>query len=723
MKISIIRLSIVIGLMATLASAHAATVLEEVVVTAQKREQSLQDVGISITALDSEQIRDFRFVASTDVVAQVPGVYNFSTQGRGANSYTYIRGIGLSDFGDAHESPVTGYIDEFYMLPPAGLDFALYDLERVEVLRGPQGTLFGRNTTGGLIHFITKKPTREAEGYIDATYASYDEIRLEGVASGPISDTLAARVSLLFHDGDGYVKNLNPAFKDGTDYGTRTGRLQFLYTPNDDLEILAKVQYGDINVIPLYTDHEIAFLDPETGLQHLDLDGVDTFGFNERQVGAEAPRTVWTDNPQEVESEVLNWLIRADWNLRNNITLTSLTGYAWVTRDNLEDCDGSPNNLCTAGFPVDHEIWTQEGRLYQETANLRWTAGFFYLNQDAEAHPTAGFFGLPGFLDSPWDLELESWSVFGHIEYDIAPQLAILAGIRYTNDDKKYEAVNTFGYAFRNAAGNFTEANVGDLTKRSDELVSANVELDWKPVENWLIYAKITRGTKAGGFNNGFYNVPTPADVQFGDETLWSYEGGFKIDIFDRRARVNTSVFYYDYNDFQAFNWTGLSGSVANADAENYGAEIEMTVYPSDPLELSLGISLLETNIEDINNGTITRDVDMGFSPNVALNGALRYTQPAFGGNLTLLWDFIWSDDQFRDNFNNPSSSLGEHFVTNARLSYLPDNGRWEASFFAQNFTDETNLIKADPFPGFRFRQGVYNPPRWFGGTIRLNWK
>ena len=720
MKTLLIRMSI-ICLIASFVPVHAATVLEEVVVTAQKREQSLQDVAISITALDSGQIRDFRFVASTDVVAQAPNVYNFSTQGRGANAATYIRGVGLSDFGDAHETPVAGYIDEFYMLPPSGLDFALYDLERVEVLRGPQGTLFGRNTTGGLIHFITKKPSREAEGYIDATYASYDEVRLEGMVNAPAGENLAVRASMLFHDGDGYVKNLNPQFKDGTDYGTKSGRVQLLYTPTEDLEILAKVQYGDINVIPLYTDHEIAYIDPATGLQHLDLDGVDTFGFNERQVGAEKPRTVYTDNPQEVESEVFNWLIRVDWDMPNNITLTSLTGYAWVTRDNLEDCDGAPHNMCTAGFPVDQHIWTQEARLYQENENFRWTAGFYYLNQDAEAHPTAAFFGLPAFLDAPWELNLDSWSIFGHIEYDVSPQVAVLAGVRYTNDDKRYEAVNTFAYAFRNAAGNFVEENVGDLVNRTDELISANLELHYKPRDNWLFYGKVVRGTKAGGFNNGFYNVPTPEDVQFGDETLWSYEGGFKIDFFDRRARMNTAVFYYDYNDFQAFNWTGLAGSVTNADAENYGAEIEIQANPSEPLELSLGIALLETKIEDINNGTITRDVDMGFAPNVSFNGSASFTQPMMDGSLTLHWDFMWSDNQYRDNFNNPSSDMGEHFVTNARLTYKPGNERWEASFFAQNFTDETNLIKADGFLGFKFRQGVYNPPRWFGGTIRVN--
>ena len=721
MKIILFRLLVFIGLIAPITSVHAAAVLEEIIVTAQKREQRIQDVGISITALDSDQIRDFRFVASTDVVAQIPGVENFSTQGRGANSATYIRGIGLNDFGDAHESPVTGYIDEFYMLPPAGLDFALYDLERIEVLRGPQGTLFGRNTTGGLVHYITKKPTKEFEGYIDATYASENEIRLEGVASGPITENLLARASLMYHDGDGYIDNLGP-FADGSDYGTKTGRVQFLYTPNDDVEVLAKVQYGDVNVIPLYTDHETAIDDPATGLQIPDPNVVSVLGYNESQVGASAPRLVSTNKPQILESEVLNALFRIDWNLTEDITLTSLSGYAWVTRDNREDCDGSPDELCSAGFPVDHEIVTQEIRAYYETPETRWTGGFYYLNQDASAHPNADFFGAPLALNSPWELQLDSWAVYGHVEYDIAPQWTILGGIRYTNDDKHYEAVNTFFGSFRNDADNFTDGNVGDLTNRKDKLTSANIEIDWRPREDWLVYGKITRGTKAGGFNNGFYFVPTPEDVQFGDETIWSYEVGFKADIFDDRARINATFFYYDYNNFQTFNWSGLSGSITNSDATNYGSEIELTVFPVDRLELGLGVSLLDSKIKDVFNGTITRDVDMAFAPNVTLNGVLRYTQPVFNGDINFQWDFNYKSKKFNDNFNNPSTDHGTHFVTNARLTYVPQSAQWEASFFVQNITDETNIIKVSTFGGLGFYQAVYDPPRWFGGSVRLNW-
>jgi len=720
MKTLFFRLLTIVGLITTITSAHAAAVLEEVIVTAQKREQSLQDVGISITALDAGQIQNFRFVASTDVVAQLPGVENFSTQGRGANAFTYIRGVGLNDFGDAHEAPVTGYIDEFYMLAPAGLDFALYDLERIEVLRGPQGTLFGRNSTGGLIHYISKKPTKEFEGYADFTYASYDEVRLEGVVSGPLSENLSGRASLLFHDGDGYIKNLGP-FDDGSNYGTNSGRVQLLYEPNDDVSVLAKIQYGEVDVIPLYTDHETATTDPATGLQQLNPGGVSVLGFNESQVGVSAPRTVMTNNPQTLTSEVMNVLFRIDWNLNEEISLTSLSGYAYVTRDNREDCDGSPQDVCAAGFPVDHEIITQEIKLYWDKGNTRWTGGIFYLDQDAKAHPNADFFGFPLALNSPWELQLESWSLYGHVEYDIAPQWTILAGVRYTNDKKHYEARNTFFGAFRNAADNFTDENVGNLTNRKDELVSANIEVDWKPNEDWLVYGKITRGTKAGGFNNGFYFVPTPEDVQFGDETLLSYEIGFKADIFENRARLNSSFFYYDYKDFQTFNFSGLSGSVTNSDAVNFGAEFELLVFPTDRLEISLGLSLLDSTVKDVFNGVIVSDVRMALAPKVTFNGVARYTQPVFTGGITYQWDFNFIGDKFNNNFNDLSSSHGDVFTTNIRATYVPQSAEWEASFFVQNLTDETNLIKADPFGGLGFRQGVYNPPRWFGGSVRLN--
>jgi outer membrane receptor protein involved in Fe transport len=184
--------------------------LTEIVVTAQKREQSLQKVGISVTAVSGTEILERGISNSIDLITRTPSVDNYSPYGPGSSANIVIRGIGLNDFGEGHEAPVTVYVDEFYIVNVPAVDFALFDLDRAEILRGPQGTLFGRNSTGGLVHYVTKKPSQEAGGFFKASYARFNELKLEGGLTAPLTDTLSARVSFLSHHSDGYIKNLNP---------------------------------------------------------------------------------------------------------------------------------------------------------------------------------------------------------------------------------------------------------------------------------------------------------------------------------------------------------------------------------------------------------------------------------------------------------------------------------------------------------------------------------
>lgn len=720
MKIRLPKFSVLFIVLISLITLNVnADVLEEIIVTAQKREQNLQKVGISITALSGEQMRKFGFNNSTELVAQIPGVMNFSTQGRGAAAFTYIRGIGQNDFGDAHESPVVGYNDEFYLLPQTAIDFGLFDLGRVEVLRGPQGTLFGRNTTGGLIHYITNKPTAEFDAYLDATYASYDEIILEGAVGGSLGDNVTGRLSGLFHEADGYIKNRGP-FDDGSDVGTYAIRGQLAFEPTETFKILGKLQYGERDVIPIYTDHEVISFDPATGLASLDPNGTDIFGFNERQLGVEGPREVWTDNPQDLESESFHGLLRAEWDL-GKFTLTSITGYLDITRDNTEDCDGSINDLCNAHFLYDNKHITQEIRAEGGSSQFRWTTGFYYLHQDADAHPFAELLGGGLTFDAPWDLETDSWSIFGQAEFDLNEDWTLIGGVRYTHDKKIFEEENRTSGAFVTPASNFTRAAVGDLTKRTEDLVSAKVEIDWHPTDDLLIYGSISRGTKAGGFNNGFYSIPTADLVPYEDETLYAFELGIKNTFFDGRARFNAAVFYYDYSDFQTFNWLGIGGAISNSEASSYGGEIEITATPVDNLNVSFGIALLDSEVENVNNGVVTRDVDMSFAPEFDITGLVSYSWPFWNGELEVQGNFNYVDNRFNNNFNDPAADLEESFVANARLAYTTANKDWEVSFFVKNLTDEANLIKIFVFP-FNYRQAVYDPPRWFGGSIRKNW-
>ncbi|MDE0158385.1 MAG: TonB-dependent receptor [Gammaproteobacteria bacterium] len=695
-----------------------AAVLEEIIVTAQKREQNLQNVGISVTALSGDQMRKFEFNNSTEVGQQIPGVTNFSTMGRGAAAFTYIRGIGQNDFGDAHESPVVGYNDEFYLLPQTAIDFGLFDLERVEVLRGPQGTLFGRNTTGGLMHYVTNKPGDLFNGYIDATYASYDEVIVEAAAGGPLSEDLSVRVAGLFHEADGYIKNRGP-FPDGSDVGTYAARGQFTYEPTETFRVTGKVQYGERDVIPLYTDHEIVSFDPATGLASNNPGGVDIFGYSESQLGVEEPREVWTDSPQDLESEAFHTLLRAEWDI-GEVTLTSLTGYLNLSRDNIEDCDGSINFLCIAAFPFDTEHVTQELRVAGETGQFRWTTGLYYLYQDADAKPYAELVTGIVVFDAPWTLETESISVFGQAEYSLHEDWTLIGGVRYTHDEKNFETENRTSGVFVTPAANFTREAVGGLTNRKEDLISAKLELDWHPTEDLLVYGSVSRGTKAGGFNNGFYSIPTPEQVPYGDETLYAFEIGMKNTFLDGRARLNAAAFYYDYSDFHTYNWNGLGGAISNSDASSYGAEVEFAITPADRLNISVGVALLDSEIEDVTNGTVVRDVEMSFAPAFDITGQVIYSWPVWNGDLEAQWNFNYMDNRYNNNYNDPASDLEESFVTNARLSWLSANQDWEVSFFVKNLTDETNLIKIFVFP-FNYRQAVYDPPRWFGGSIRRN--
>ena len=713
------KLFIAIFLFVSLPVVADSIVLEEVIVTAQKREENIQDVGISISALSGELMRKLGYTNSTEIVAHVPGVQNFSTMGRGASSSMYIRGVGLNDFGDAHESPVVAYADEFYLLPQTALDFSLYDLARVEIVRGPQGTLFGRNSTGGLIHFVTNKPSQEFDAYVDGTFASFNEVRFEGAIGGGLSENVSGRLSWLVHEADGYIKNRGP-FPDGADAGAVDIRGQISWQPTEKFRIFAKVQYGERDLIPLYTDHDPVAFDPETGLAFLNPDGVDAVGFNEKQIGVEAPREVWTDNPQKLDSESTLMLLRAEWDLEG-FTLTSITGYLDLRRRNIEDCDGTINNVCTAAFPFDNEHWTQEIRAEGSSDRVRWTAGFFYLHQDAEAHPEAAFFGGAVTLDGPWQLETDSWSLFGQVEYEFTDSLALTTGIRFTQDKKKFEEEFRVNGEFPTPASNFTKEALGDLTERTDDLISAKVALNWSPSDDVLVYGSISRGTKAGGFNNGFFSIVEPEDVPYGDETLYAYEVGFKTTWWGGRARFNAAVFYYDYSDFQTFNWLGIGGAISNADAQSYGGEAEISIAPTGRLDLTFGIALLDSEIKDVDNGVITRDVKMAFAPSLDMNGLARYHWPFMNGELAAQVDFTYAGERFNNNFNDPASELDDYFVTNARLSYLSSSEQWELSAFVQNLTDETNLVKTFVFP-FLYRQAVYDPPRIYGVSLRIIW-
>ena len=676
-----------------------AAVLEEIVITAQKRSQSMQDVGIAVTAYTGDQLRQLGYDNAQQVTAQSPGVTTI--QPNGPSSYFMsIRGVGQNDFsGDHQESPVAVYVDEAYISAASGAGFQLFDMERVEVLRGPQGTLFGRNATGGLAHYITNKPTEDFSGYVDLTIGDYDQVKVEGAIGGPITDTVSGRFSFSRNEHDGYVDNrIGKDLNNGDDWAVR-GHLQFDFS--DDVSWLISARAAEQNIDTGFFKHSSARQNPATGLgEH--FNGTDLQGDGDSL----APYYQETDS--DVHSGEYNLIGRNEletagitsnlsWSF-SGMELVAITDYWTLEKDYLEDSDASPNDFFAFYLKSDLDQFSQEIRLSGETDNTRWVAGIYYLNVegDFENGGAAGnFFGaaFPGFglggtnigLYNPFSTETDSTAVFGQMEFDFSDSLTLIAGLRWTKEEKETDfiqyaaefasprssdVVNTdflgiggalFTYnknVVTNEPGGtafgfpLVEGDPGDATS-DDDLITAKLELDWHVDDDTLIYASYNRGIKGGGYNapldaTNFYDGdPTtggPEDMDFDEEVLNAYEIGFKLTLADGLARLNGAIYYYDYEDYQAFSLEGLTTFVFNTDAEVTGGELELLATPITGLDLVLGVPIsttrwrMPTACPRERRSTAppywTPDVDLQWPGSLRVGGPVRYPGGAGGFQL-----------------------------------------------------------------------------------------
>lgn len=758
LRVRALQISLFFGL-ATLVPAASAAVLEEIVVTAQKREQNLQDVGISVTAFSGDQMKELGFVTTTDLVQQTPGLTYVPPFGDGNNAAFTLRGVGLNDFSEHNESPVAVYVDEVYQATLAGLGFQLFDLERAEVLKGPQGTLFGRNTSGGLVHMVTRKPTDTFEGYGEATYGEYDQVRLEGAAGGPIVDTLSGRVSFLYHDHDGYRETRTSGLKDANSTDAWSVRGQLLWEPTGDLEILASAHYASADQISATYEHASTTFAPDgitevflpadqvnplcAGVGGLTGPGQDCFGYRDTDGDIHA-----TDNDRQtfLDLDTAGVSLHVDWQVAG-MTVTSISAFEYLNKFFGEDTDMGPVPAIAVTNPVDSQQWSQELRLAGEADQLRWTTGFFYFNRDVRTGSRTDVSGIGLVNDNTVDSDLtESWALFGQLEYEINERWTAIGGLRYTDEEREFEMIarddlgNTpffLGLTPAPVPGfvifDFTEATVGDLTKQEGDNISWRAELDWRPVDDWMVYGSIARGVKGFGFNfaidgTGILGGSTPAQIPFDEEKLMAYELGFKSSLFDGRARLNASVYYYDYNDFQAFSFEGLTNVVSNKNAEVIGFEAELVTNPWDGWEFSFGLNLQDAEVKDVTSANfftgdlVTRDRDMVLTPDFTFNGLGRYEWAMFGGNMAVQMDFRIVGDQYFDIANNPITKEDTYVVGNGRLSWTDASDAWQVALWVKNIGDTGYRTYAIPVTSLGFTQQMIGTPRWIGGTVSYRW-
>ncbi len=739
---NVTRSAIVTCAMLLAAPSAGAQLLEEVIVTAQKREQNLQDVGISVTAFTGEQLDNLGATNTTDITQQAPGLQLFT--------YTpslivfNIRGVSQNNFIDTLEAPVAVNVDNAYVASLNGIGQQMFDMDRVEVLRGPQGTLFGRNATGGVIQYFTNAPDEEeANGYIKAGAAEYDNFFVEGAVGGALAPNLRGRFAGRWEQADGYTESVTPGVRDtnGKDGFALRGALQMDVT--DDLLVDVKVYYSEDNDAP--TGGYVAYAskaDRETGYSATPEASPITGDVHKHANGIEG----------SLDREVTSVTGQVTWDLNEHLQVVSVTNYMDIYKNYYEDAGGGyiPN------FPynpvADTEQVTQELRLSGDYDRFRWQLGGYYMDLEITGMDfVSGEFVsfLPeGRLDANWNLDSENWSVFGQVEVDLSEQVTLIGGVRYSMDDKQYSLVNsaagegafldpvTFippGEVFFDTAWippEFTEIDYDDWAARA--------QLDWRPNDDLLVYAAFNRGIKGGNFTTFF---STLENLQHKEEVLYSYEIGFKRTFPEQAMRLNATGFYYDYKDYQAFGLIAAFPEIRNTDAEAYGGEIELAWSPAERLDLLAGISFIDSEIDEVPTvqdffGIVLplqhiENNELPNAPSFSINFLARHTWPFAGGELAFQVDGNYNDDQYLDVFNSAGSKEESYFIGNLRLTWITGDDNWELGAFVRNFTDTKHrlylldLAAGDLFvppdvppTGDGIIEQVYGPPRWAGGYI-----
>lgn len=694
--------------------------LVEVVVTATRREASAQDVGIALSAFSGDVLIDRGVRDSTDLAALTPGLQFTDPGGSPVAGLISIRGVSQNDFAGHIEPANAYYIDEVYQPSNASSVQQLYDVERVEVLKGPQGTLFGRNATGGLLHVITRAPTRDLDGFVDLTLGDYNQVRVESALGGGISDTVSARAAVLVSRHDGYFKNAV-----GPDYAnddTVAGRVRVLIEPSDRLSIAL---FGDFYEIDsMYSGASmITGAAPDANGLGVPLPPGSPTGFGYVDADGD-PYTGALDFPGELNRRTRTVGARLDYDF-GNVALSSISSYQTLDSTYSQDNDFSPFPIGQFYQDAKATHLTQELRLIESEGTLRWTAGLYFLRIDGDYFQG---FELPAFGTYPranYSVDTRSYSAFGQTEYDIGDRLTLTAGVRVTRDEKEYDYLEVCDGPLCPAfiAPGTLAANGRTQDEHAETGVSGRLQLDYRLTDDLLLYASLSRGYKAFNYNAGFVGQAPLSGFRFDGENLMAYEVGQKVELLEHRVRLNSAVFYYDYSDYQAFDQRGFNFTLFNTAARMYGADAELSVNPGGGFQFTVGGALLDSKVEDVPIGVnqVTREAPQAPSYTVNLSGSkavdFKY------GTLDISLSGVYVDDFYAQLTNAAVTLIPGSWLANARVAFTGASERWSIALFANNLFDETRKtfgfdVSGAPLGG---AYATYGEPRWLGVQTKFN--
>lgn len=718
--------------------ATAGSTVDDIVVTANRREQRTQNVGIAVSAYSGETLTRSGINSTTDLGAITPGLaITLVTPGQPA--LIAIRGISQSNYAGQLESTNAYYVDDNYQVLSSTNSQGLYDVARVETLKGPQGTLFGRNANGGLVNIITNDPLNEFSGYAQVGLASRGEVRAEGAVNLPISDTVAGRFAVYRNHFDGAYKNVTPNVRDLGDEDAFGFRGKIKHTGERLTVLLSGSYYKQFAKSGGQALPTPALPTSPEGLGILTGPASTTF-FGYRDADGD-PFTIASNFPGSHGQDVGDVGVKINYELSDNITFVSQTYYQDASTYYEEDNDLSPLDFSIYQVFNKSKNFTQEFRIIEDAGRFRWTAGAFYLRVRGNYTQNFELRGLGAITRSDYFLRTDSGSIFGQGEFDITPQLTFIAGGRFVIDHKNYGIdyrCITIPATFGTFATNPATAGCANTFASPDPLALINnptyrdrhtergfagrAQLNWKPSPDLLIYASYNRGYKAFNYNEAFAGATPINRIRFDGEKVDAFEIGEKWDFADRRIRLNSAAFYYKFDGYQAFDQRGLLFTVFNSPAEVYGAEAELTVRPGSGWTLNGSALLLHTRVDNVPLPNVTTSRRTAQSPNWAYTFSISKTLELPFGVFDGTFNGNYTGSQFAQLQNSPITLLPAAFSANARIAFVPTGSDFQFSVFARNITNNRQPNYAFDLSGgaLGFREQSFPDPRVFGAEVRV---
>ncbi len=748
-------------------------VLEEVIVTATKREASLQDVPVSVSAISGDLIREGIVTGVADVAASTPN-FSMAQFNIGEPQY-FIRGIGNSLDSAASDPAVSTFIDEVYIGRSGGASMDLFDIERIEVLRGPQGTLFGKNVVGGAISIHTTKPSDDTMAKIGVTLGDYDLQVIRGLVNGGITDSVSGKLSFSSRKRDGYVDNV----VDGEEYSEQDNlslRGQLLIEAGSDVEVLLGADWSsdDVNGNCRNGDNFDTW-DP-TGFGPFYVPVVQSLtGFDVRKCASEASPTQ--------ERDIGGLLARVDWDM-GDATLTSITAYRESDYEHLEDLAGvpvgiTPFNLIDA-VEEDADQISQEFRITSTGGgNLQWLAGVFFMEENVDrSEDFIGVIGPPlnaaepasillnGDITYGQDAKTTSYAIFGQVDYAFNEAWSISLGARWAYDEKEIDQnlVNSEDPAFDTAvlsaalgvppvvieaifapedavvlgipANGFggliefaTTGNVGALNFPSEPdadeswdefLPSASINCNYS--DSGLAYFTASRGYKSGAFVSST-NTAAAAETPLEPEIATNYELGLKSQWLDNRLRFNASAFYMEYEDLQVFRLIGSLLVGANAEATSQGLELDVTALLTENWTVTANYAYLDAEYDEYDDGT----------DDFSGNSLPRAPEDSYFLRSSYLWSFnnastmdwmisyAYTGDMNWTPSNAKAADEDGYGLLDSSLTWMSPESTWEVSLWGKNLTDE-EYRQHTILSNISGTVDLWGAPRTWGMTVNYVW-